>query len=290
MGCLQGNALMAAHAERQCAVYECTRYHNVTRCNECTEPVCPFTKSPEMVCPVRAQFEKRRTYGRKISDYYSNRQPLGQDVSLVYKRLDKAISRLPWYLFAVQEFINHGVERVSSEDISRKVGVKPWLVRRDLSQFGEFGRPSLGYETELLRKSLAQILHLTVPRNIVWVGAARIEADKSLLGRFAKHNYQVAAIFDADLSRAPEMIGGLKVYPIAEILGKIEELGAEVAIIATPTDDAQIVADILIGAGIKGILNLTSTLVTAPNDVCVTNVDVVAELFALSYYCGLTSR
>lgn len=59
------------------------------------------------------------------------------------------------------------------------------------------------------------------------------------------------------------------------------------AIIATPTDDAQLVADILIGAGIKGILNLTSTLVTAPNDVCVRNVDVVAELFALSYYCGL---
>lgn len=287
IGCEQGNALMAAQAERQCAVFECARYHKITSCKECAEPTCPFTKSPEMACPVRARFEKRRSYGRTISDYYASRQPLGQDVSLVYKKLDKAIARLPWYLFAVQEFISHGVERVSSEEIARKVGVKPWLIRRDLSQFGEFGRPSLGYETALLKKRLSEILHLTVPKNIVWVGAARLDADKSLIERFARQNYQIVAVFDRDLSRAPEMIGGLRVRSIAEIPTMIAELDAEGAIIATPTDDAQLVADVLITSGIKGLLNLTSTLITAPVDVCVRNVDVVAELFALSYYCAV---
>jgi redox-sensing transcriptional repressor len=277
---------MAAHAEQQCAIYTCARSRNVASCRECTEPVCPFTRSTEMACPVRAAFEKSRCYTRKLAEAYSNRQPARQETTLVHRKLDKAIARLPWYLFAVNDFISHGVTRISSLDLARKVGVKPWLVRRDLSQFGDFGRPSLGYETAQLRDSLAGILHLDVPRSIVWVGSARIDADKSLISRFHEHNYHIVGIFDADLSRSPEMIGGLRVTPIDEMSRRIKELGAEGAVIATPAEQAQSVANTLVAAGIRGILNLTSTLIITPADVCVRNVDVVAELFALSYYCG----
>jgi redox-sensing transcriptional repressor len=209
---------------------------------------------------------------------------------MVARKLDKAIARLPWYLFAVRDFISHGVLRVSSDDIARKVGVKPSLVRRDLSQFGGFGRPSLGYETARLRECLSDILHLNIVRKIVWIGAGRLDADKSLAQRFREHNYKMVAIFDSDLSRAPEMIGGVKVAPVAEMPRRIKELGAEGAIIATADDEAQSVADALVAVGIRGILNLTSTPIAASPRVCVRNVDVVAELFALSYYCSELHR
>ncbi|MHB9037631.1 MAG: redox-sensing transcriptional repressor Rex [Armatimonadota bacterium] len=238
-----------------------------------------------MVCPVRARHEKKRCYARRMSDHFSNRQPDAQDGALVAKKFDKVIGRLPWYLFAIQEFINHGVIRVSSDDIARKVGVKPWLVRRDLSQFGEFGRPSVGYETARLQKCLSEILHLDFERKVVWVGAARLSADKSLFQRIREHNYEVVEIFDTDLSRVPEMIGGVRVSSVADMSQRIGELNAKGAIIATNQDEAQGVADALVAAGITGILNLTTTLIVAPPNVCVRNVNVVAELFLLSYYC-----
>ncbi len=159
-------------------------------------------------------------------------------------------------------------------------------VRRDLSQFGEFGRPSVGYETSVLRECLSEILHLNVERSIVWVGAARLEADKSLLHRFKEHKYHISAIFDTDLSRCPEMIGGMKVTSVADMPQMLERLSAQGAIIATAAEDAQSVADSLVGAGILGILNLTSTLIVTPPEVCVRHVDIVAELFELSYHCG----
>lgn len=277
---------MAAHAEAQCVLYQCAQSHNILTCSECTDQVCPFTRAVGMVCPVRARFEKKRCYTRKMSDHFSSREPEKIDTPLVARKLDKAIARLPWYLFAVQDFIGHGVTRISSDDLSRKIGVKPWLVRRDLSQFGEFGRPSIGYETARLKECLAEILHLNTSRSVVWIGAARLDADKSLIQRFVEHNYVITAVFDTDVTRAPEMVGGLRVNSIADMPRKIKEIEAEGAIIATSADQAQSVADILVAAGIRGILNLTSTLIITSNDVCVRNVDIVAELFTLSYYCN----
>jgi redox-sensing transcriptional repressor len=286
IGCSQGNALMQAHGDVPCAIFQCTRSHNIATCSDCTEALCSFTRSVEMVCPVRANFEKKRCYARKMSDHFSARQPSQVAGTLVSKKLDKAIARLPWYLFAVQDFISHGVLRISSDDIARKVNVKSWLVRRDLSQFGEFGRPSVGYDANRLRECLSEILHLDSAKNVVWVGAARIEADKTLIKRFSEHNYRIVAIFDSDLSHVPEMIGGVKVMSITEMPQVVADLGAQGAIIATSGDEAQEVADALAAAGIMGMLNLTSTLIATPPNVCVRNVDIVAELFALSYYCG----
>ncbi len=285
-GCSQGNALLAAHGESRCAIYSCVLSHNIATCNDCTEQVCPFTRSLAMVCPVRSNFEKKRTYSRRMSDHFSKLAPEKQDTSLVSKKLDKAIERLPWYLFAVQEFQTYGVQQISSEDISRKIGVKSWLVRRDLSQFGEFGRPSVGYETSRLRECLTEILHLDTPSKIVWIGADRLLADISIVNRFLEHNYHIVAIFDTDISKTSKMIGSQRIMSIDDMPDKIREYEAGGAVIATAADEAQVVTDALIASGIRGILNLTSTLIATPPNVCVRSVDIVAELFALSYYCG----
>ena len=154
-------------------------------------------------------------------------------------RLDKVVERLPWYSFAVQEFLGHRIIRVSSEDIARKVGVKSWVVRRDLSQFGEFGRAGIGYGVARLAECLSDILNLSAERSVAWVGAARIHADKSLITRLRAHKFNVVAIFDSDVSRVPEMIGGVRVTSLADMPRMVAELKVECGIVATSHEEAQ---------------------------------------------------
>lgn len=284
-GCSEGNAEMRARSEPVCAIFECVTSRGIAACSECAEPSCPQTRSVEMVCPVRARFEKKRCYSRRIANHFSGRNPCAQEVGLVARKLDKVIGRLPWYLYAVEDFISQGAATVSSADIARKVGVKAWVVRRDLSHFGEFGQPSLGYNTAVLRDALYNVLHLGRNRPTVWVGARKLQADSTLVGRFAEHNYNIVAVFAADRSRAPKKIEGIEVMPLEDIPRVIGNLKAEYAVIATEPGEAQRAADLLVQGGIRGILNLTSASISAAPHVCVRSLDVVAELFALNYYC-----
>lgn len=284
VGCAEGNKVRLADKEEPCAIYQCATSKGLTSCDECNA-VCPFPRNLEMVCPVRAHFEKKRMYAHKLSDYFLDRQSDTSDNSSP-KVSEKTIMRLRWYLYALDEFLAHGIARVSSEDIARKVGVKDYLIRHDLSQFGGFGRPSIGYDAAFLRTRLGKVLHLDKAQNIIWVGATQLAGDGALLKRFGHHGFKVVGIYDAEPSRFASKVGGLKVEPLESIPESVRSLGVQGAVLAVPQEDAQMVADLLIEAGIRGILNLTSAIILTPPDVCTRNVDVVAELFTLSYYCN----
>ena len=291
-GCAEGNLEMIAQGEKPCAIYECVTSKGLTSCSECTSAVCSFPKDIELVCPVRARFEKMRNYQSKLAVHYEARldsRDGGDSGDGETKVSDKIISRLRWYLVALDGFAAQTIKRVSSQDIARKTGVKSWLVRRDLSHFGAFGRKSIGYDTDFLRARLREILRLGEPKKVVWIGAARLADDRSLIGRFAAHNCEIVAVFDADLARIGAEIGHLTVVPQSDLLEMPLKLGATAAVIAVPEESAQAAADALITAGIRVMLNLTSAVLVVPADVVVRGVDVVAELFALSYYCGETS-
>ncbi len=257
-------------------------------CKACTAAVCPFPHDIEMACPVRAQFEKKRCYSRKLADYYTSRQ---QSAAPDDKKIsDRTITRLRWYLTALNGFIEQGTVRVSSQDIGRKVGVKPGLIRRDLSHFGEFGRPSIGYDAVFLRDRLQDILHLDNAKIIVWVGPRRLAEDASLMGRFAEQNCHVAALFSTDPEWIGRNIAGMEVHPVSSLSEKAMALGAQGAVIEVPPEKAQSVADLLVLAGVTAMLNLTSAVIVTPPGVVVRNVDVAAELSALSYYCGTKDK
>ncbi len=243
-----------------------------------------------MACPVREQFEKPRNFSRKLADFYGSRQTVEPSAPGERKVSDRTVTRLRWYLVALNGFLDQEINRVSSQDIGRKVGVKPGLIRRDLSHFGAFGRPSIGYDTVFLRDHLEQILHLDNSKTIVWVGPQRLAEDPSLIERFAQQNCFVTAVFSTDEASAGQIVAGMKVYPISALSEKVRSLGAQGAVVDVPAEEAQVVADTLVMAGVKAILNLTSAILVAPSGIIVRNVDVVAELSALSYYCGGRSR
>lgn len=284
-GCAEGNKAQVVDGENPCGVYQCVTSKNIASCSDCNEAVCTFHRNLEMVCPVRAHFEKKRCYARKMAEHYRDRQAAKTPPHSQHKASEKSIARLQEYLFALEEFMALGIVRVSSEDISRKVGVKDYLIRHDLNQFGEFGRPSIGYDTHLLRDCLLEILYLGEDKNIVWVGAARLAGDPFLLKRFELHNYNVVAILDPEPDQSPSHIDGVDVLPLdklSDVAATVDTLGA---ILAVRREIAQPVADTLIAAGVQGILNLSSSVIMAPPSVCVRNVDIVAELCTLHYNC-----
>lgn len=283
-GCIKGNEIQQADSKEPCAIYQCVVSKKLNSCKDCSSAVCPIPRSLEIVCPIRNHFEKKRCYSRKLSDYFQRRQEQYAGKSTGIKVSPKVITRLHWYLYALNEFLAHGIMRVSSEDIFHKVGIKDYLIRHDLSQFGEFGRPSIGYDVEFLRSSLAKILHLDEPKNVVWVGADRLAKDPLTAKSFQDHGFIIVDVFDTNPSKVSSKINGLTVKLLSDSVDSIRNLKVESAIIAVAQDEAQTVADMLVGAGVQGILNLTSAVVVAPRGVRVRNVDVVAELFALCHF------
>lgn len=284
-GCGPGNVIQAADGEAQCAIYACVTSKNLTSCEECTAMVCPFSRDLEMVCPVRSHFEKKRCYSRKLSEHFFERQHGGGEGKKAGSKIsDKTITRLRWYLFALNDYIDHGITKVSSDDIARKVGVRAWLIRRDLSQFGEFGRPSIGYDAAFLRSVLGEILHLGEAKKILWVGASRLASEPSLIKRFGGHGFKIVAVVDSNCTDMK--VENLQVQPLANVCELASKQGIDAAVIAVAEDEAQSAAETLMAAGIHCILNLTSAIIVAPRGILVRNLDIVAELFALSYYCG----
>jgi len=284
-GCGRGNRIQQAEGGETCAIYQCAVSKQIKSCKECSSPVCPFPRNLEIVCPIRDHFEKKRCYTRKLSDHFGERQQESTDTSPGDKISEKVITRLRWYLFALDEFLARGITRVSSEDISHKSGVKDYLIRHDLSQFGGFGRPSIGYDAAFLRSHLVRILHADETNRIVWIGADSLKSDSLLAKRFQHHGFDIVGIFDIEPSKATGEINGLAVKPLSDLADTIRDQAVQGAIIAVPQDEAQAVADMLVAAGIRGILNLTSSVIIAPPGVHVRQVDVVAEMFALCHHC-----
>lgn len=289
-GCEAGNLILRSEGGQPCSIYTCTESKGVASCGACTSEICPFPHDIEMACPVRAQFEKPRNYCRKLADFYTSRHAPERPAPDSRKISDKTVTRLRWYLQALNGFIDQGITRISSQDIGRKIGVKPGLIRRDLSHFGEFGRPSIGYDAQFLRDRLHSILHLDNSKSVVWVGPRRLEEDPTLIERFAEQNCYVAAIFSTDDAWIGRTVVGMEVSPVSVLAERIKTLDAQGAVIEVRPEEAQSVADILVMSGISAMLNLTSAVLVTPPGIVVRNVDVAAELSALSYYCGEKSR
>jgi len=199
---------------------------------------------------------------------------------------EKTITRMRWYLYALEEYAKQGMMVVASREIADKVGVKSGLVRKDLCHFGGFGRPSVGYNIAYLQKKIKEILRINQVKNVAWAGAQRLADDPSLIEKFADSNCEIEAVFDKDSTRLGMRIGNLQVLGIGQVEAVVQNLGIKAAVIATLSDDAQEAADRLTAGGVKAILNLTPVVLVVPPGVAVRNVDLASELMMLSYYCG----
>lgn len=197
---------------------------------------------------------------------------------------DIVIGRLPIYLRELQLMASNGRIITSSQELGERLGISAAQIRKDLSQFGEYGKQGTGYEIDYLIENLCQILKVDRVWDVVVVGAGAIGSAIARYQGFENRGFKVKAIYDNDPNKVGSTIGDFNVRDAANISQDIQDMGIQVAMIAVPGPFAQEVTDLLIEAGVKAILNYAPISINVPEGVRVQHTDPLTHLQRMTYY------
>jgi AT-rich DNA-binding protein len=201
---------------------------------------------------------------------------------------DATVARLPVYLRALLELAEGGEMTVSSEDLANLAGVNAAKVRKDLSYLGSYGTRGVGYDVEYLLYQITRELGLTQDWHAAIVGIGNLGRALASYKGFSERGFRIAALFDVDEKVIGEEVGGLIVRHLDELKDVVTDDRIAIGIVATPPQNAQEVAERLVDAGVKSILNFAPAVVNVAPDVNVRKVDLSIELQILSFHLQRT--
>jgi redox-sensing transcriptional repressor len=198
---------------------------------------------------------------------------------------DIIIGRLPIYLQALEHMQARGIQSTSSQELGDMIGISAAQIRKDLSQFGEFGKQGKGYAIGFLVDQIRSILKVDRVWDLAIIGAGNLGRAISHYQEFIHHGFNVKLIFDNDPERIGKSINnGFIVQDMTDLVPLIKEAGIKIAMLTVPAAAAQKVTDELVSAGIKSILNYAPITLSVPPDVHVENVDPVIYLQKMTYF------
>jgi len=197
---------------------------------------------------------------------------------------DIVIGRLPLYLRALTRLQQEGRDVTSSHELGRRLGISSAQIRKDLSHFGGFGKQGTGYQIEFLNEKLKQVLQVNHEWRVAVVGAGNLGAAISQYGGFMERGFRIAWLFDADPEKVGTEIGGFTVLAISEIERIIQSEQCEIAMLAVPAEHAQNVAEKLVNAGVRAILNYAPISLEVPAGIQVQYIDPVVHLQHMTFY------
>ena len=193
------------------------------------------------------------------------------------------INRLPRYYRYLTDLLDSGMERVSSRELSEKMGVTASQIRQDLNCFGGFGQQGYGYNVKSLQNEIAKILGLDRGYTAILVGAGNMGRTFATNTKFESRGFQLIGIFDNNPKVIGTQIHGLTVQDYSTIRQFVEQNRPKMAILTVPKDAMQEVAHDLIHIGIKAFLNFSYTELPAIEGISVENVHLSDSLMRLSY-------
>ena len=197
---------------------------------------------------------------------------------------NSVIKRLPRYYRFLGELKSQGLNRISSRELSEKMGFTASQIRQDLNCFGGFGHQGYGYNIEFLYSEIGKILGLDRPKNAILIGVGNLGKAVALHINFEAQGYHLAGMFDSKESLVGQIVRGLPVRSISTLDEFCREARPEVAILCIPKDAAVAIADQLVSLGIKGFWNFSHyDIALKYKDVSVENVHFVDTLMTLSY-------
>jgi redox-sensing transcriptional repressor len=200
------------------------------------------------------------------------------------KDVPKAVvNRLSLYLRELQHLLRSGKTTISSSELGRLLGFSDAQVRKDLTYFGHFGQPGIGYRCEDLVAAIRRILGTDRVWTVALVGVGNL--GRALLGYqgFAAKGFQIVAAFDADASKAGTAIDGIQIYEMSRLKEIIKRNQIQLAMITVPAPAAQPVADQAVAAGVSGIVNFAPVTLSVPPDISLVGVDLATELEQISF-------
>ncbi|CAB4863269.1 unannotated protein [freshwater metagenome] len=201
---------------------------------------------------------------------------------------DATIARLPVYVRVLKTMSDDGVTTVSSEDLAASCGVSPAKLRKDLSHLGSYGTRGVGYDVAFLAYHVSRELGLTKPWGVVIIGVGNLGQALVSYRGFATRGFEVVGLVDAhpDVVGTSISVGGgeLTVTSLDDLARLVARTGAQIGVISTPAEAAQRVADSLVAAGIRSILNFAPVVLCVPDGVEVRKVDLAVELQILAFH------
>ena len=194
------------------------------------------------------------------------------------------VGRLPQYLRSLQRMAREGRQVTSSQELGERLSISAAQIRKDLSQFGEFGKQGTGYQITYLIEQLQLILKVDHEWEMAVVGAGELGSAVARYKGFTNRGFKVCMIFDIDPEKIGSQIGTFMIQDYAGMVDTIRAAGIKVAMITVPTSQAQEVTDRLVEAGILAILNYAPISINVPEGVRVQYIDPSIHLQRMTFY------
>lgn len=201
------------------------------------------------------------------------------------KEISQAVvRRMPRYYRYLGELLEKGVERVSSNELSKIMKVTASQIRQDLNNFGGFGQQGYGYNVRFLHEEIGKILGLDQTHNIIIIGAGNLGQAIANYGRFDRLGFQTIALFDVNPTVIGKEVRGIKVYSLNELEEFCGKNKVDIAALTMPKQSADNTAQRLVELGIRAIWNFAHVDLDVDDEsVVVENVHLSDSLMQLSY-------
>ncbi|MCH7480483.1 MAG: redox-sensing transcriptional repressor Rex [Chloroflexi bacterium] len=239
--------------------------------------IAPFVR---YLYPSCVGLHNKPSYGKLIVQIKTNAESCMAEKPIP----DIVIGRLPIYLRALQHMKQESRQVTSSQELGERLGISAAQIRKDLSQFGEFGKQGTGYNIDFLAKKLQEILHMHKVWDVAIVGAGDIGSALARYQGFSERGFEIKLIFDNNPAKVGTQIDRFTIRDSVNLASDIAGANIKIAMISVPANQAQDVADQLVSAGVKSILNYAPVSLTVPLGVHVQYIDPVVHLQRMTYY------
>jgi redox-sensing transcriptional repressor len=198
-----------------------------------------------------------------------------------------SVGRLSLYLRRLESLLREGTTKVSSGLLGEALGVTDAQVRKDLAYLGNLGHPGIGYSVPELIAAIRRALGIDRDWAAALVGVGNLARALLRYHGFVERGFRFVALFDADPAKVGQRFEGLEVHPLEAMSSLIAATGAELGVLTVPSEAAQSVAEALLAAGIRGLLNFTPRVLRLPPGVSVVSVDLTVQLEQLAFLVQL---
>lgn len=201
-----------------------------------------------------------------------------------------SVQRFSLYLRHLERWNAEGLQVVSSSQLGEALGINDAQVRKDLAYLGNLGQPGIGYYTQELITALRHRLGVDRAWTAVVVGVGNLARALLRYRGFGEQGFKFVALFDADIRKIGQAVEGLTVHAMDDVSSVVRATQAELGVVAVPAENAQSVADSLVAAGIKGILNFAPVTLRLPGAVSLVTVDLAVQLEQLAFLVHLAQN
>lgn len=193
------------------------------------------------------------------------------------------IRRMPRYYRYLGDLLENGIERISSNELSKLMNVTASQIRQDLNNFGGFGQQGYGYNVQYLYEEIGKILGLNHTHNIIIMGAGNLGQALANYVRFERRGFVIIGIFDVNPTLSGVSVRNIRVRMMDELEEFVKTNRVDIAAFTMPKEKAEESAERVVNLGVKAIWNFANVELTLPDDVVVENVHLSDSLMQLSY-------